>query len=183
MTSLAFAILMFLLAPPARAGGVSAVVDGCAVSVWFPVENPGATLRWRRKETAENNQEFARLVTVLLGPTERYQWGLTLWKQAGTREESGTLAGLLSAAQLNFWNLRWNGADFDPAHAYLRATVENDGASILIRMSDPEVLGAVLKKRPKIFSLEFFDPEHGASYGPVAPRYEDDKDCSAPGFV
>ena len=110
----------------------------------FPVARQQAW-RWARAETADNALEYRWEIGIRSGGGE-YQFGFSLFKYPGSKEETGSLGALLNAGQASLWKLQADGSGSLIKEAKVYATA-GDGC-VTIRVSDPASIHLLFGDRP-----------------------------------
>lgn len=123
---------------------------------------------WNRPDTPDNANEYAWTVTAKSGDV-RYSFGSYLYKLPGSHESQGKLQDLLKAGQNSVFKEDAEGRGDMVPNANVEVTVEN--VSILIRITDPELVHRVFRDRPDTVAIHTRSP--AASYEVISVKYAD----------
>ena len=140
---------------PARARFVISVPDK---KVWS----------WYLPNTPANQEEYHWTVKVTNGG-KSYSLGFSLYKRAGQKPASGTLAELLNAGQVNLWSSTEDGASVIEGDVRIRA----EGNSVVVMINDRKLLAQLFSTRPAVVAFESGLPgETNVTTRIVAVTYE-----------
>ena len=126
--------------------------------------------RWARAETTDNALEYRWEIVVRSGVGE-YQFGFSLFKYPGSKEETGSLGALLNAGQASLWKLQPDGSGSLIKEAKVNATAGD--SCVIIRVSDPASIHLLFGNRPSEAKAQSRMPDSENTSCAVSVSYRD----------
>lgn len=154
----------------AQAAKTTGSVAPNLVEFRIPLEQPaGATWKWNRAETPDNECEYMWQVAVPNG-SGRYAFGFYLYKLPGAQPAHGDLQVLLKAGQASLFKENAQGAGSLIENAKVKLSAE-DGRLVL-RITDPGLIRAIFGSRPETVTINIRGI--GADFGIVNVEYHNE---------
>jgi hypothetical protein len=137
----------------------TAVVKDHTAQFAFPLPERQAWT-WYMNATPNNDLEY--VWEIILGDgigTNKYNFGVYLYKYPGSQESTGSINQLLSIAQSSVWDNKSSRVRED-----LKVQSSIEGRKLIIRVSDKETSSELFSQRPTNFNCRVATPYEGANY-------------------
>ena len=106
-----------------------------------------------------------------MGQDGEYQFGFSLFKYPGRKEETGSLKALLIAGQASLWKVDPDGGASMLRDANVSASA--DDGFVVVRLSDPASVRLLFGKRPTVAKVKTRTPDSEDTSYPVSIRYRE----------
>ncbi len=133
----------------------------------IPLEQPaGATWKWNRAETLDNEGEYTWQVAVP-NSEGRYSFGFYLYKLPGSKPAHGNLQALLKAGQTSVFKEDSEGRGNEIQNALVGVSTENN--MIVIRITDAKLIQTIFGNHPETVTIN--TRAIGANFETVTVEY------------
>ena len=152
---------------PAQAKSTG-IVTSSSAEFRIPLTRPASGVwTWYQATTNDNALEYSWEVSTGDG-SGSYDFGFYLYKFPGSQEKQGQLQDLLSAGQMSAFESDAKGQGQILPDAKVAISVQND--AILIRMTDPALVGRIFRDRPAIVRVHTRTPDATFETLPITYR-------------